>query len=176
MAEASCICPHDYPMTEDRHAINCPASSQYKAWKAMTAPTNTPASPALDREGSFDPGGAAYEAAREQMVSVMRRIGAGEPRSGYAEKADALTRGELYEVPTWLALQMLARVLPSPPVEDRFEECALIVDAFANGQKREGDECGWDEGLQAGYETATMIAAAIRRRAALPAQPTEGEA
>ena len=35
---ATCICGQVYPMTEDRHAINCPAGMNYAAWKAMDTP------------------------------------------------------------------------------------------------------------------------------------------
>ncbi len=62
----------------------------------------------------LDPGSPAYEKARQIVVSVLRRIGKTEPKSRYGEMADDLENGDLMQIPTWIALQELARAQPLP--------------------------------------------------------------
>lgn len=49
-----------------------------------------------------------YQAARLAMAARMFAIHREEPESGYGRMADDLMCGYLMEVPTWLALDMLA--------------------------------------------------------------------
>lgn len=57
----------------------------------------------------IDPNSPAYEAARGEMVDVLRQIGREDSRNGYARMADDLTVGNLMYVPTWIALALMAR-------------------------------------------------------------------
>ncbi len=56
-----------------------------------------------------DPNHPDYQRARVAMASHMFAIQRDEPKSGYGRMADALMCGDLMEVPTWLALGMLAQ-------------------------------------------------------------------
>ncbi|HEX8414870.1 MAG TPA: hypothetical protein VF637_13435, partial [Sphingomicrobium sp.] len=71
--------------------------------------TPKPANPAPN----LDPGTPAYEAARGRLAAALLKLGESEPKSGFTEMAEALLKGELYEVQTWVALQLLAK--PADP-------------------------------------------------------------
>lgn len=60
-----------------------------------------------------DPTHPAYQAARIAMAAQMFAIQREEPESGYGRMADDLMCGDLMEVPTWLALDMLSTLEPA---------------------------------------------------------------
>lgn len=53
---------------------------------------------------NFDPGSPKYEAARGLLVADLRRL-------EMHDLAEQLTRGELYEIQSWIAMQVIARLL-----------------------------------------------------------------
>lgn len=55
-----------------------------------------------------DPNHPDYQRARVRMANILFEIGRQEPASGYGRMADELMCGHLMEVPTWIALGMLA--------------------------------------------------------------------
>lgn len=61
-----------------------------------------------------DPGSPAYEAARKRLAKELWRIGATDERNGFTLMASELMAGALMEVPTWVALQLLATPPASP--------------------------------------------------------------
>ena len=154
----------------------------------MTAPTNTPASPALDREGleklhrrwkrSTERYSALFDEGYGPLSREVRR--AGEECSALYTR---LTAELVANVPAILAL------LPSPPVEDRgaaerlkealtpsaATKAAYIGEFSFNVVDRDEDGDEIYRSVRVPWDTIKEIMAAIRARA-LPAQPTEGEA
>jgi len=61
----------------------------------------------------IDPHSPAYEAARAEMVEVLRQIGREDSLNGYTQMADDLAVGNLMEVPTWIALALMAARAPA---------------------------------------------------------------
>ncbi|TCQ04076.1 hypothetical protein C8J40_109211 [Sphingomonas sp. PP-CC-3A-396] len=55
-----------------------------------------------------DPNDPRYAAARAKMANLFFAIGREDSRNGYGAMADDLMRGNLMQVPTWIALGMLA--------------------------------------------------------------------
>lgn len=58
-----------------------------------------------------DPGSKPYEAARKRVAKYLRAIGSDAPKSRYREMAEDLMEGDLMQLPTWVALQLLAEAL-----------------------------------------------------------------
>lgn len=79
---------------------------------------------------AHDPGTPAYEAARLTIAAELRRIAVDEPKSGYREMADRLMKGEQYEIPSWLAMVLLARATPAPPIEGRDADVERVVASY----------------------------------------------
>ncbi|MGN5375849.1 hypothetical protein [Sphingomonas hankookensis] len=108
----------------------------------MTQPLNHEA------EMSADPGTPAYEAARLVFANELRRIAVTDPDSGYAEMADRLMGGEQYQLPSWVAMQVMAR-------------STIAAEPFAHFQWNSGwssweqvvPEAAGQEGVIAAYRT-----------------------
>lgn len=82
-----------------------------------------------------------YQRARVAMAAEMFAIQAAEPASGYGAMADDLMCGDLMQVPTWLALGLIAArsaSTPSPTLDEAaiVERCARAVEAL-----RDTDGC-----------------------------------
>lgn len=98
-----------------------------------------------------DPGTPAYEAARLVLVNELRRIAVTDPDSGYAEMADRLMAGEQYDLPSWIAMQVMARG-------------SLTTEPFAHFQWNSGwntweqvvPEAAGQEGVVAAYRTPPL--------------------
>ncbi len=58
-----------------------------------------------------DPNDPRYEKARELMVGELENIGRPDPDNGFLRMAERLAEGQLAQVPTWIALGLLAKHL-----------------------------------------------------------------
>ncbi len=79
-----------------------------------------------------DPNDPRYAAARAKMANLFFAIGREDSRNGYGAMADDLMCGDLMQVPTWIALGMLAEAASLPC---KSGEGADAVDARAEGRK-----------------------------------------
>ncbi len=86
----------------------------------------------MKNSGHVDRDSPAYEAARGRIASYLMRIGSEDPRNGFTEKAERLLRSDLDEIPSWVAIDLLARLsTPSPDSGERMREAGLRADVIA---------------------------------------------
>jgi hypothetical protein len=109
-----------------------------------------------------DPNDPRYERARLAMAGHLFAIGREEPASGFGRMADELMCGDLMQVPTWIALGMLAQSESTARVEALEKALQAIVAAQLLG----------DDGFYRGWSITGLNAVIDDVRAALGMGPT----
>jgi hypothetical protein len=95
-----------------------------------------------------DPGTPAYEQARAKLVALLREIGAKDSRNGYSVMADRVAAGDAVDIPSWVALQMLAAQPAVQPggdlvVRRQCSVCQAIVTSYPEGMCCHCHELPW---------------------------------